>query len=72
MICRICNHGKECISIHIGQGGVRMGNACWDEKTSLGGDDSFNTFFGETGAGKHVPRALFVDLEPSDVGKSTP
>ena len=28
-------------------------------------DDSFNTFFLETGAGKHVPRAVFVDLEPS-------
>ena len=33
------------------------------------GDDSFNTFFNETGAGKHVPRAIFVDLEPSVVGK---
>ena len=30
-------------------------------------DDSFNTFFSETGAGKHVPRALFVDLEPTVV-----
>ena len=28
-------------------------------------DDSFNTFFSETGTGKHVPRAVFVDLEPS-------
>jgi tubulin alpha len=27
--------------------------------------DSFNTFFSETGAGKHVPRAVYVDLEPS-------
>ena len=32
-----------------------------------GGDDSFNTFFSETGAGKHVPRAVFVDLEPTVV-----
>ena len=31
------------------------------------GDDSFNTFFSETGAGKHVPRAVFVDLEPTVV-----
>lgn len=30
-------------------------------------DDAFNTFFSETGAGKHVPRALFVDLEPTVV-----
>ena len=29
------------------------------------GDDSFNTFFSETSSGKHVPRAIFVDLEPS-------
>ena len=29
------------------------------------GDDSFQTFFSETGSGKHVPRAVFVDLEPT-------
>ena len=32
-------------------------------------DDSFNTFFSETGAGKHVPRAVFVDLEPTVIGE---
>ena len=37
------------------------------DKTIRGGDDSFNTFFSETGAGKHVPRAVFVDLEPTVV-----
>ena len=76
---------RECISIHVGQAGVQMGNACWElyclehgiqpdgqmpsDKTIGGGDDSFNTFFSETGAGKHVPRAVFVDLEPTVVGK---
>ena len=30
-------------------------------------DDSFNTFFSETNSGKHVPRAVFVDLEPTVV-----
>lgn len=30
-------------------------------------DDSFSTFFSETGAGKHVPRAVFIDLEPTVV-----
>ena len=75
---------RECISIHVGQAGVQMGNACWElyclehgiqpdgqmpsDKTIGGGDDSFNTFFSETGAGKHVPRAVFVDLEPTVVG----
>ena len=29
------------------------------------GDDAFNTFFSETGAGKHVPRCVFLDLEPT-------
>merc|ERR1711881_574720 len=37
------------------------------DKTVGGGDDSFNTFFAETGTGKHVPRAVFVDLEPTVV-----
>lgn len=75
---------RECISVHIGQAGVQIGNACWElyclehgiqpdgqmpsDKTVGGGDDSFNTFFSETGAGKHVPRAVFVDLEPTVVG----
>ena len=29
------------------------------------GDDSCSTFFSETGEGRHVPRAVYVDLEPS-------
>jgi tubulin alpha len=35
------------------------------DKTIGGGDDAFNCFFSETGAGKHVPRTVFVDLEPT-------
>lgn len=38
-----------------------------DKTISYG--DSFNTFFSETASGKHVPRAVFVDLEPTVVGK---
>lgn len=37
------------------------------DKTVGGGDDAFNTFFIETGAGKHVPRCVFMDLEPTVV-----
>ncbi|KAL2460339.1 Tubulin alpha-6 chain [Abeliophyllum distichum] len=60
---------------------IQVGNACWElyclehgiqpdgqmpsDRTVGGGDDAFNTFFSETGAGKHVPRAVFVDLEPT-------
>ena len=32
-------------------------------------DDSFNTFFNETVSGKFVPRSIFIDLEPTVVGK---
>lgn len=28
-------------------------------------DDGFSTFFSETAAGKHVPRSLYIDLEPN-------
>ena len=32
----------------------------------MGSDDnSFSTFFAETGTGVHTPRAVFVDLEPT-------
>merc|ERR1712096_171613 len=72
---------REVISIHVGQAGIQVGNACWElfclehgiqpdgqmpsDKTIGGGDDAFNTFFSETGAGKHVPRSIFLDLEPT-------
>ena len=74
---------REIISIHVGQAGVQMGNACWElyclehgimpnglipNDDSVGvADDSFNTFFSETQGGKHVPRAIFCDLEPTVV-----
>ena len=38
-----------------------------DTPAYLATDDAFQTFFAETGAGKHVPRAVMVDLEPSVV-----
>nr|XP_012596665.1 tubulin alpha chain-like 3 [Microcebus murinus] len=83
---------KECLSIHVGQAGVQIGEACWelycleheiqpdgtipdrkqrdpleDADTEEQANASFDTFFCETRAGKHVPRALFVDLEPTVV-----
>lgn len=61
-----------------------MGNACWElyclehgitsdgllntEENRNTDNDSFFTFFSETESGKHVPRAVFVDLEPSVIG----
>ena len=71
---------REVISIHIGQAGVQIANACWElyclehgiapdgfMATSWPTDDSFLTFFSNTGAGKHVPRAILFDLEPTVV-----
>lgn len=49
--------------------GIQPDGQMPSDKTIGGGDDSFNTFFSETGAGKHVPRAVFIDLEPTVVGK---
>lgn len=37
---------------------------------ALGGsEDNFSTFFSETWAGECVPRAVFVDLEPTAIGE---
>nr|KAF6454180.1 tubulin alpha 8 [Molossus molossus] len=74
---------RECISVHVGQAGVQIGNACWElfclehgiqadgtfgaQASKISDDDSFTTFFSETGNGKHVPRAVMVDLEPTVV-----
>jgi tubulin alpha len=83
---------REVISIHIGQAGVQVGNACWElyclehgiapdgkkeaesketdpktgEKTKKD-TGSFSTFFSEASTGKYVPRAIFLDLEPTVV-----
>ena len=56
---------RECISIHVGQAGVQIGNSCWElyclehgispdgemltDKSVGIADDAFNTFFSETG-----------------------
>ena len=77
---------RECISIHVGQAGVQIGNSCWElyclehgiqpdglsvegaQQTAAMSYDSSSTFFSETGSGQRVPRAIFVDLEPTVIG----
>jgi len=39
-----------------------------NEEGAQRNDESYSTFFTETSNGKHVPRALFVDLEPNVIG----
>ncbi|XP_075064656.1 tubulin alpha chain-like [Mixophyes fleayi] len=68
---------RECISIHVGQAGVQIGGACWElyclehgiqpDGTIMADQDeaSGETFFTQTESGKHIPRAVFIDLEPS-------
>ena len=72
---------REVISLHIGQAGVQMGNSCWElyclehgispdgtsdtEPSASGRQESFSTFFSNTGSGRYVPRAMMIDLEPS-------
>ncbi|RZF48451.1 hypothetical protein LSTR_LSTR007936 [Laodelphax striatellus] len=75
---------RECVSVHVGQAGVQMGNAIWElfclehqinkdgrpaAKVDMAApftcDTVLNTFFQETAKDKLVPRAIFVDLEPS-------
>ena len=72
---------REVVSIHVGQAGVQIGNACWElyclehfikpdgcVEGDDPGDESYNTFFNESDSGHQVPRAVFVDLEPSVIG----
>ncbi len=70
---------REVISIHVGQAGVQIGNACWElycqehgiqpdgykAPTNAQPDGSYSTFFSEVNNGKYVPRSIFVDLESS-------
>ncbi|KAJ1893652.1 alpha-tubulin [Coemansia sp. IMI 209127] len=73
---------REVISLHVGQAGVQIGNACWElyclehginpdgflnPDVPAGSDDSYSTFFYESSNGKRVPRTIFVDLEPTVV-----
>ncbi|KKA29069.1 hypothetical protein TD95_005464, partial [Thielaviopsis punctulata] len=75
-------HG-EILHLHLGQAGVQLGNSAWELyllEHGLGPDGrpdpnikdveeggSYETFFTESSNGKYVPRALFVDLDPSPI-----
>ena len=54
-----------CLEHHIGPDGVSLDNVAQLNPR----DDSFNTFFHTGSSGHHVPRAVYVDLEPSVVGE---
>ena len=69
---------REVISLHVGGAGIQAGSSCWElfclehgilpdgtPAESNEGSDTFAPYFNETSGGKYVPRAIFVDLEPT-------
>jgi len=69
---------REVITINVGQAGIQLGNAVWEQYCAEHGisstghkakaeDVSFKCFFEETGSGQYVPRNIAVDLEPNVV-----
>ena len=64
---------REWVSIHVGQAGCQIGDVTWQlfcQEQGIGPDgipkstDFGHPFFSET-SGRAVPRAAFVDTEPS-------
>ncbi|KAF9164431.1 Tubulin alpha-3 chain [Actinomortierella ambigua] len=74
---------REIVSLHVGQAGVQIGNACWELYCLEHGLDQtghvdpnsrvdgvkHKVFFDETHSGKYVPRTVFIDLEDTTVGE---
>ncbi|SCU96448.1 LAFA_0G06392g1_1 [Lachancea sp. 'fantastica'] len=61
-----CQIGNACWELYSLEHGIRP-DGYLEEGLSKprGGEEGFSTFFNETGSGKFVPRALYVDLEPN-------
>ncbi|KAF7258356.1 hypothetical protein EG68_04953 [Paragonimus skrjabini miyazakii] len=67
----------EIISLHLGQAGIQLGNATWElfclehgirpdgRMKVRAADDHHTTFFHEAHKNKFVPRAVYIDLEPT-------
>lgn len=74
---------RETISIHIGQAGAQLGANIWElfclehninkdgtfDPAKQDSDDCFKAFFAQTETGRVVPRSIFVDTEPTVLGK---
>jgi len=69
---------REVLTICVGQCGIQMGSAIWEQycaehgiqkdgdmSQSTSDDGTFQCFFEETSACQYVPRNLMVDLEPN-------
>lgn len=61
--------GNACWELYCLEHGIRPdGHLPIGGTSASGADDSSDTFFRETTSGKHTPRAVFVDLEPTVIG----
>ena len=73
---------REIVSLHIGQAGIQLGNDCWElfclehgineegyRENPNDQTENYRTFFNESDSGKLVPRAVFVDLEPTVINQ---
>ncbi|KAL4501497.1 hypothetical protein ABPG72_021304 [Tetrahymena utriculariae] len=73
---------EEIISIHIGQSGIQVGNACWElfclehdiqpdcklfQNSKI--EDLKTNFFCENQSGQFIPRSIYLDLEPSTINE---
>ncbi|KAL3233663.1 Tubulin alpha-1 chain [Nakaseomyces bracarensis] len=61
-----CQIGNACWELYSLEHGIRPDGYLEEGLTKpKGGEEGFSTFFYETGSGKYVPRAVYVDLEPN-------
>jgi len=70
---------REVITVNVGGAGLRIGTACAKQfaaehgigndgtLTDSSSDNTFSSFFEETGAGQYIPRQVSVDLEPTQI-----
>lgn len=72
---------REIITICIGGCGVKIGSKFFEllclehginpdgsiQSNNINNDDPLYTFFSKTNSGKHIPRSVFVDLEPTEI-----
>jgi len=61
-----CQIGNACWELYSQEHGIKPDGYLQDGLSRpKGGEEGFSTFFYETGSGKYVPRAVYVDLEPN-------
>lgn len=74
---------QEIVNVFVGQAGVQLGSAVWELyclehgvmpngiHAAGGGGRGITTMFCPISNGQMVPRAVFVDLEPTPIGKGS-